>query len=273
LLSELEARGELDNTIVVVSGDHGAPGFPRGKCNLYDFGSQVLLAIRWPNQVATGRRVQAPVSLIDLGPTFLEAAGLAATADMNGHSLIGAMTTDNDAFEQTVPGEVFVGRENHVDEARPEGLPYPMRSIRTRDYLFVMNFHPERWPVAKPPLNVPLLTAKGETDGSKRRMDIDFGPTRDYFVQHEQDESLRRFWDLGFGLRPAEELYVIANDPDQMNNVAGDPNYATVRDQLRQRLLAELEQNRDPRIVDPDGGFDRPPYLRGDPQRGQIAEE
>ena len=47
LLERLEEIGELDNTLIVVSGDHGPPGFPHGKCNLYDFGSSVSLAIRW----------------------------------------------------------------------------------------------------------------------------------------------------------------------------------------------------------------------------------
>ncbi len=46
LLEELEQRGELEKTLVVISGDHGIPGFPRGKCNLYDFGVQVALAVR-----------------------------------------------------------------------------------------------------------------------------------------------------------------------------------------------------------------------------------
>jgi N-sulfoglucosamine sulfohydrolase len=47
LMEELERLGELDNTLIVVSGDHGIPGFPRGKCNLYDFGVHVALAVRW----------------------------------------------------------------------------------------------------------------------------------------------------------------------------------------------------------------------------------
>jgi N-sulfoglucosamine sulfohydrolase len=69
LIKELEKLGELDNTIVVISGDHGAPGFPRGKCNMHDFGSRVLLAIRWPKHISPGRDVIRPVSLIDLAPT------------------------------------------------------------------------------------------------------------------------------------------------------------------------------------------------------------
>ena len=48
LLERLEELGELDNTLIVVSGDHGIPGFPRGKCNLYNLGCEVALAARWP---------------------------------------------------------------------------------------------------------------------------------------------------------------------------------------------------------------------------------
>ena len=44
LLERLEELGELDNTLVVVSGDNGIPGFPRGKCNLYNMGCEVALA-------------------------------------------------------------------------------------------------------------------------------------------------------------------------------------------------------------------------------------
>ena len=59
LLGMLEEMGELDNTLIVVSGDHGIPGFPRGKCNLYDFGCEVALAARLPGTVAPGRVVEA----------------------------------------------------------------------------------------------------------------------------------------------------------------------------------------------------------------------
>jgi N-sulfoglucosamine sulfohydrolase len=75
LLARLEETGELENTIVVVSGDHGMPGMPRGKCNLYDFGVGVSLAVRWGAKVPAGRVVDDFVCLPDLAPTFLEAAG------------------------------------------------------------------------------------------------------------------------------------------------------------------------------------------------------
>src|SRR5262249_6052600 len=75
MLARLEQRGELDNTVVIVTGDHGAGGFPHGKCNLYDFGTSVPLAIRWPGAPA-GRVVDDLVSLTDVAPTILEICGL-----------------------------------------------------------------------------------------------------------------------------------------------------------------------------------------------------
>ncbi len=74
-IKRLDELGELENTLIVVSGDHGPPGFPHGKCNLYDFGASVSLAMRWGG-MKKGRVVDDLVSLTDLAPTFLELAGL-----------------------------------------------------------------------------------------------------------------------------------------------------------------------------------------------------
>ncbi|MCA9185886.1 MAG: sulfatase-like hydrolase/transferase, partial [Planctomycetales bacterium] len=266
LIEELERIGELDNTLVVISGDHGAPGFPRGKCNLYDFGTQVLLAARMPGKIVAGREIDKPVSLIDLASTYLEVAGLAATEDMNGQSLWSAMTSGEEDYEQDLRGFAITGRETHVDVAREAGYPYPMRGIRTKDHLYVINFKPERWPVAVPPLAAPLQRLSDMRQDSNgdlvRRTDIDFGPTRDYFFSHEDDPQLAPLWQLGLGLRPAEELYVVASDPDQMQNRADDPELADVKAQLREQLMDELKRNGDPRVVGTGDGFDRAPYRK-----------
>ena len=86
LLKKLEAIGELDHTLIVVSGDHGPPGFPRGKCNLYDFGTHVPLVVRWQGAKG-GRVVDDLVSLTDLAPTFLDVAGVPIPGTMTGKSL------------------------------------------------------------------------------------------------------------------------------------------------------------------------------------------
>ena len=68
LLDRLASAGELENTIVVVSGDHGIPGFTHSKTDLYDSGTHVSLAIRWPGEGAKGRAVTDFVNLMDLAP-------------------------------------------------------------------------------------------------------------------------------------------------------------------------------------------------------------
>ncbi|MEZ6132661.1 MAG: sulfatase [Planctomycetaceae bacterium] len=272
LLEELAERGELDNTIIVVSGDHGAPGFPRGKCNLYDFGTQVPLAIRWPGQIAAGRSIATPVSLIDLGPTFLDAAGLKPTPDMNGQSLLPVIRNDAPAGEDALRGYAIVGRENHVNEARPGGLPYPMRAIRTREYLYIVNFAPDRWPVAQPPLSARLIkTVKGSR--SSRRMDMDGGPTLDFFTEYEGSQSIATEWSLGFGLRPAEELYAVTVDPDQTQNLATNVDFTEIRQRLRAQLFEELTAGKDPRVMGDGSAFDQPPYAPTDPERGVIEKD
>lgn len=267
LLNELETRGELGNTIFVVSGDHGAPGFPRGKCNLYDFGTKVPLVIQWPDNYRSGS-CQQVVSLIDLGPTFLDAAGCEPTPDMDGQSLHSYLDVGTDVEsgtkEASLRDHVIFGREQHVDESRPGGLSYPMRAIRTSDYLYIVNFKPDRWPVAAPPLSAKLTKAR-KGSPSSRRMDLDFGPTRDFFVRYADSESIRDSFQLGFGKRPAEELYSVRMDPDQVNNLIDIA--PEIRDRLHDQLMNELRRGGDPRVVGGDA-FDRPPYNAGDIDAG-----
>ena len=94
LLKQLKDAGELDNTLVVISGDHGPPGFPRGKWNLYDFGTGVALVAAGPG-VPGPRVVDDFVNLMDLAPTFLEAGGVKRPDGMNGKSLWPVLTSKN----------------------------------------------------------------------------------------------------------------------------------------------------------------------------------
>ena len=130
LLGRLEKAGELDNTLVVVSGDHGAPGFPRGKCNLYDFGTGVALAARWggpstngANRIPPGRTVSDFVNLMDLAPTFLEAGGVKPPEVMTGRSLVPVMQSEKGGLIDPSRSWVITGRERHVAGARTGGSP------------------------------------------------------------------------------------------------------------------------------------------------------
>src|SRR6266571_5215677 len=92
MLKLLEDTGQLDNTLIVVTSDNGFP-FPRGKATCYDAGTRMPLAIRWPARVKAARVVDDFISLTDLAPTFLEAAGLKPLPEMTGRSLVPLLTS------------------------------------------------------------------------------------------------------------------------------------------------------------------------------------
>lgn len=150
MLEELETSGELDNTVVVLSGDHGIPGIPRGKTNCYDLATRVPLMVRWPQGIPSGRRVDDFVSVMDVGPTLLELTGTKVPSSMDGRSFIAQLTSKKSGWIDPRRDSVVIGRELHFYNARPGNVPYPMRAIRTKNHLYIRNFKPERWPMGAP---------------------------------------------------------------------------------------------------------------------------
>lgn len=259
LLRKLESLGELENTIVVMTGDHGMP-FPRGKANLYDLGTHVPLAIRWGDELKEpGRTSDDFVSLTDLAPTFLAAAGVPPPKEMTGRSLLSVMTQKAAAAE--LPrDQVFFGRERHTQsQEAPETGGYPMRGVRTAGYLYIRNFAPDRWPVGTPHYQRSVL-------GSAWLGDTDNGPSKTFLWLHRDEPAVRPFYALAFEKRPAEELYELSSDPDQLQNLADDPAHAAAKRELSSRLMRELKSTGDPRAVEGGEKFDRYPYYGGVPE-------
>ena len=264
LTEELQKAGVDDDTLLVVSGDHGVPGLPRAKNNLYDIGCEVALAVRWPGVVAPGRVVDDFVNLMDFGPTLCEAGCIDVPDGMTATSLMPVL--DSPASGQVDPERDFVvtGRERHVAQARAGFLPYPQRSLRERDFIYIVNFEPDRWPMGDPIglddpdtvpswdqlVNNPLCTL----------MDWDNGPTKAWMVNHREDHDVEPLYDLAVGKRPREELYDLRVDPDYLNNVATDPAYEQVRARMEARLMAVLAEQDDPRLGDEPCHFELEPY-------------
>jgi arylsulfatase A-like enzyme len=261
LLKKLEETGDLANTLVVMSGDHGPPGFPYGKCNLYDFGTRVSLAIRGPG-VTGGRVVTDFVSLPDLAPTFLEVGGVPRPEMMTAKSLVPVLKSDKEGQVDPERSFVLMGRERHVEHARERLLPYPQRAIRSKDYLYVINFEPERWPMGDPynldRAELPAAEALTE-DTMVTFKDMDAGPTKAWLVRQRDNPKWKRHYDLAFAKRPGEELYVLADDPYEIRNVAGQEKYEMVRKLLRGKLLTDLTQSGDPRVTGDRQYFEQPP--------------
>jgi arylsulfatase A-like enzyme len=274
-LEKLAAIGELDNTLIVVSGDHGPPGFPYGKCNLYDFGSRVSLAIRGPG-VSGGRVVDDLITLPDLAPTFLELGGAAIPAVMTGRSLVSLLRSTKSGQVEPSRDAVYIGRERHVENARADYMPYPQRAIRTHDFLYIINFRPDRWPLGDPyrldgpnPPTVEELTEETRVT----LPDEDAGPTKAWLVGMRNDPKWKAHFNWVYGKRPREELYDLKSDPHQTKNVAADPRFANARASLEKRLMDELKRTGDPRLVDNGKFYETPPMsgpvADGAPKKGK----
>ncbi|NQU21439.1 MAG: sulfatase [Candidatus Nealsonbacteria bacterium] len=259
-IKSLEAIGELDNTIVLMTGDNGMP-FPRCKGNLYDSGVRMPLAIRWPAKAKGGRTVDDFVSFTDFAPTFLEAAGLKPAAEMTGRSLLGLLTGGQSGRVDPARDHVLVGKERHCPgQEDPDMGGYPCRAIRTHEYLYIRNFAPDRWPAGTP--NHQQATMRGAWYG-----DCDNSPTKTYMVDNrDKDATHRKLYDAAFGKRPAEELYDLKKDPEQLENVAGESAYAEIRERLSKQLTDQLRATADPRIIGGGEQFDRYPYSGGVPK-------
>ena len=244
VIETLARAGELDHTIVIVTSDNGLP-FPRAKANVYDGGARVPLVIRWPGVTSAGGQVDAFVGLTDLAPTVLESAGLRPPAAMTGRSLVPLLRGEAQAGRD----RAFIERERHANVRRGD-LSYPVRAIRTKDFLYIRNFRPDRWPAGDPELYV----AVGPFG------DIDGGPTKSVLLDRRQDPSIAPLFQLATGKRPAEELYDLKGDPEQLENVAGRPPYRDAQRRLRAELDAWLRDTGDPRMAGDDDRWDRFPY-------------
>ena len=243
----LESRGELDNTLVVITSDHGMP-FPRAKASLYDAGTRVPLAMRWPGGISEpGRDIEAFVNLSDLAPMFLEVVGLEVPEMMVANSVAGILS-NKPAEDRSA---AFIAMERH-DGCRKGGKGYPCRAIRTADYLYIHNFEPNRWPSGSPDASV---CARALPYG-----EIDTAPTKTFLMENANDDRYAKLAALAFGMRPAEELYDLKNDPWQMDNLAGSDRVKVVQSEMRQRLFDHLKETRDPRIVGGAVDWDYYPY-------------
>ena len=262
LVGLLEEMGELDNTLIVMTGDHGMP-FPRAKGNLYDSGARVPMAIRWTAEVPGGRTVTDFVSTTDLAPTFLDAAGVAVPSEMTGRSLLALLRSGKSGRVSEDRDHVLFGRERHVvAQEAPNMGGYPARGIRTDKHLYIRNYEADRWPAGTPDYE------KSQAPNAWLA-DCDNSPTKWFLWEHRKDPTLKKYYDLSFAKRPAEELYDLAKDPGQVVNVAVEPDYVRIRKALAVRLTQGLIATGDPRIEGRGAMFDTQPYLGGSPRYPQ----
>lgn len=241
----LESKGLLDNTIILVTADNGMP-FPRVKGNANVMANHLPLAIMWPKGIKNpGRVCQDFVSFTDFAPTILEVAGTTpekcGMQEVEGKSIVPVLLDrQNGKFREFM----VIGKER-TDLGRPNDVGYPVRGIVTDQFLYLRNYHPERWPAGNPETGY---------------MDCDGSPTKSFILNDRRLKGESQFWRLSFGKSPAEELYRLTTDPECMKNLVPDGSLSEVKMQLINRMEQKLKQDKDPRILGDDTIFDSYPY-------------
>ena len=249
MLDQLKELGELDNTIVIVTSDNGM-SFPRAKANCYEFGIHVPLAIQWPTRVPGGRVVDDLASFVDLTATILEAAGITAVADATksvavpGRSLLPLLTSGGSGVLEPNRQFVYSARERH-SSARFENAGYPQRAIRSRDYLYVRNFEPDRWPAGDPQ---ELLRNGSLGPMHAAYYDIDRSPSLAFLVNHREDPATKMYFQGAVAKRPTEEFFDIRNDSACLTNLVNSPAHAGPFAEHRLALERFLKETGDPRV-------------------------
>jgi hypothetical protein len=154
--------------------------------------------------------------------------------------------TASSLFSSTRRDYMFLERERHAN-VRKGNLSYPVRGIRTADYLYLRNFEPDRWPAGDPE----FYWSVGPYG------DVDDSPTKQMLMK----DKPQPYFDLCFGKRPAEEFYILKSDPDQINNVAARPEFAKIKNDLAAHVHEWMKTTQDPRAANPHTDFwDRAPY-------------
>ncbi len=246
MIELLEKRGELDNTIIIVTSDNGMP-FPRAKANLYEYGFHMPMAIRWGAGIKPGRIVDDLISLVDIAPTLLEITGIKHPAlpgsglTMSGKSFKNILISSESGLLEPDRNSIYSARERHSC-SRWNNLSYPIRALRTHQFLYIKNFKPQRWPAGAPVRydeNNMLVAGFHDID--------DF--TEDYVYTFRKDSLVKIYFDLAVAKRPMEELYDIIEDAGCLNNLSDLPDYQEILMTMRNQLQKHLLETCDPRVL------------------------
>lgn len=209
LMQRLKDENLVDNTLVIFMGDNGRCHL-RGKCWLYDAGLQVPLLIRLPknlDQKLAGHspgKVDDLVSTLDISATILDAAGIALPSSFDGQSLLA---------KNYQPRDVVFGARDQVDEVVDH-----IRSARSKKFKYIRNYNPENGyrECRYVQQNRPMLAAIHELDRLGE-------------LTPAQRLILKK-------VKPHEELYNVEDDPDEVNNLAANPQYKKQLTTLRRKL-------------------------------------
>lgn len=261
MIDLLKEKGELENTIIIVTSDNGMQ-FPYAIANCYEYGIHVPMAISWPKQFEKGAVSSDLINLADLAPTILELTNTDREEMMpiSTKSFSNILYSNKSGVMDQSRDAIYTGRERH-SSARWMNLGYPQRAVRTKDYLYIRNFYPERWPAGAPQrLNAENLSKLDYMHGLNKEgeyiggvyCDIDDGGvTKTFLIENMNKPEIKPYFDLAMEKRPEEELFYLKDDPFTINNLAKEEEFAEELEIMRNKLNDFLLETLDPRIVGP----------------------
>lgn len=286
MIAVLKESGELENTIIIVTSDNGMQ-FPYAIANCYEYGIHVPMAISWPEKIKKGRVSEDLINLADIAPTIIEITNVSPDImlPMSAKGFTDVLFSDESGTISSNRDAIYSGRERH-SSARWLNLGYPQRAIRTKDFLYIRNYYPERWPAGAPQRLLPEnpekldfmhgLDENGNYTGNVY-CDIDDGVTKAFVIENKDDSEIAPYFELAVAKRPGEELFDLKKDPFSVNNVSGEKEYAEVLQNLRSELNSFLMETNDPRIVGPNPdifeNYQRFYVVRPFPRPDWAAEE
>ena len=217
VLKRLEEDGLAENTIVFFFGDNGRCHV-RDKQWLYDGGLHIPLIVRWPGQVKPGTVREDLVSAIDISATSLHLAGVKLPSNMQGQVFLGP-----DAKSR----KYIFGARDRCDETIDR-----IRTVRTQQYSYIRNFHPER----------PYTQFNAYKERSY--------PVLGLMKQLHAEGKLTPAQQLFMAPRkPAEELFDLVADPHEIKNLAGSAKHQAVLKEMRSALEQWMAACRDVEAV------------------------
>tara|TARA_R110001599_G_scaffold353870_1_gene601241 strand:+ start:23738 stop:24310 length:573 start_codon:yes stop_codon:yes gene_type:complete len=168
------------------------------------------------------------VSLQDIAPTLLELAGATIPKEITGSSLRYALVSDQSGVIDAERDASFTAFERHGGFIRggEQNLTYPRRAIHTKKFVYMKNYHAERWPVGDPP-------RYGEA-------------YKHLLIDNRSKKPIEPYFSLAVEKRAEEELFDVELDPYQLDNLADKPEYVQIKQALASRLQAELVATGDP---------------------------
>ncbi|WP_162027257.1 MULTISPECIES: sulfatase [unclassified Lentimonas] len=214
VVNALHEQGVLDNTVIVVAADNGRP-FPRCKSRLYDSGIKTPWVVHYPKLLQGGATTESFISSIDLSATCLELAGVEVPDCIQGQSFV-PILQDADA---TVREVLFAEQNWHVYSNHS-------RLVRMGDFAYIQNSYPDQ------------MNLSYESDTS-------FPAGNELWKAQAAGQTNAAQQQIFRTPSPLMELYDLSKDPDQLVNLAANPEYASVLEQGRALLARWSEQTGD----------------------------